>query len=206
MKKTRILIADDHSLMRMGLISLIESEDDLEVVGEAKNGKMAVELVRELKPDVVVMDLMMPELSGAEATKLIHDEMPDVKVIILTSFATSVEMSRAIANGAAGTLIKDTADTEFLKTVRAVAMGRTVVDDELMRMAKADAPALRLTDHQREMLAYVVKGLSYPEIAKMFAISEITVKQTMQLVFERIGAANRSEAIAIACQRHLLKD
>lgn len=206
MKKTRILIADDHSLMRMGLASLIASEDDLETVGEAKNGKIAVELTRELKPDIVVMDLMMPELSGAEATKIIHDEMPEVKIIILTSFATSVEMSRAIANGAVGALIKDTATTELLKTIRAVAAGITVVDDELLQMAKADAPALKLTEHQREMLTYVVKGLSYPEIAKLFNIAEITVKSTMQVVFERIGAANRSEAIAIACQRHLLKD
>ena len=206
MKKTRILIADDHSLMRMGLASLIASEDDLETVGEAKNGKIAVELTRELKPDIVVMDLMMPELSGAEATKIIHDEMPEVKIIILTSFATSVEMSRAIANGAVGALIKDTATTELLKTIRAVAAGITVVDDELRQMAKADAPALKLTEHQREMLTYVVKGLSYPEIAKLFNIAEITVKSTMQVVFERIGAANRSEAIAIACQRHLLKD
>lgn len=206
MKKTRILIADDHSLMRMGLASLIASEDDLETVGEAKNGKIAVELTRELKPDIVVMDLMMPELSGAEATKIIHDEMPEVKIIILTSFATSVEMSRAIANGAVGALIKDTATTELLKTIRAVAAGINVVDDELRQMAKADAPALKLTEHQREMLTYVVKGLSYPEIAKLFNIAEITVKSTMQVVFERIGAANRSEAIAIACQRHLLKD
>lgn len=206
MKKTRILIADDHSLMRMGLASLIASEDDLETVGEAKNGKIAVELTRELKPDIVVMDLMMPELSGAEATKIIHDEMPEVKIIILTSFATSVEMSRAIANGAVGALIKDTATTELLKTIRAVAAGINVVDDELLQMAKADAPALKLTEHQREMLTYVVKGLSYPEIAKLFNIAEITVKSTMQVVFERIGAANRSEAIAIACQRHLLKD
>lgn len=206
MKKTRILIADDHSLMRMGLASLIASEDDLETVGEAKNGKIAVELTRELKPDIVVMDLMMPELSGAEATKIIHDEMPEVKIIILTSFATSVEMSRAIANGAVGALIKDTATTELLKTIRAVAAGINVVDDELRQMAKADAPALKLTKHQREMLTYVVKGLSYPEIAKLFNIAEITVKSTMQVVFERIGAANRSEAIAIACQRHLLKD
>lgn len=206
MKKLRILIADDHSLMRMGLASLIASEDDMETVGEAKNGRIAVELTRQLKPDIVVMDLMMPELSGAEATKIIHDEMPEVKIIILTSFATSVEMSRAIANGAVGALIKDTATTELLKTIRAVAAGITVVDDELLQMAKADAPALKLTEHQREMLTYVVKGLSYPEIAKLFNIAEITVKSTMQVVFERIGAANRSEAIAIACQRHLLKD
>ena len=206
MKKLRILIADDHSLMRMGLASLIASEDDMETVGEAKNGRIAVELTRQLKPDIVVMDLMMPELSGAEATKIIHDEMPEVKIIILTSFATSVEMSRAIANGASGTLIKDTATTELLKTVRSVAAGNNAVKDELLQMAKADARALKMTERQREFLTCLVKGLSYPEIARLFSISEITVKKTMLVIFERIGAANRSEAIAIACQRQLLND
>lgn len=206
MKKTRILIADDHSLMRAGLISLISVTDDLETVGEADNGRQAVELVRELRPDVVVMDLMMPELNGAEATKLIHDEFPEVKIIILTSFGTSAEMSRAIRNGATGALMKDTATADFLKTIRAVAAGNSAISDPLKKMAQADATTLRLTDHQLEMLSYAVKGLSYPEIARQFSVTVITVKKTMQTIFAKIGAANRAEAIAIAYQKHLIKD
>lgn len=206
MNKTRILIADDHSLMRTGLTSLIAITKDLETVGEAENGREAVELVRKLKPDVVVMDLMMPELNGAEATKIILDEFPETKIIILTSYGTSVEMSRAIVNGAVGTLTKDTAAADFIKTIRAVAAGETVICEHLRKMVKEDATALRLTDHQREMLSYMVKGLSNPEIAKIFSIGEITVKKAFQSIFAKIGAANRAEAIAISFQKHLIGD
>ena len=148
MKKTRILIVDDHSLMRMGLSSLIASEKDMEAVGEADNGKAAVKLVRELKPDVVIMDLMMPVISGAEATKTIHGEFPDIKIIILTSFGSSAEMSQAIANGAVGTLMKDTATDDLVATIRAVAAGKTVIPDDLLKMSKEDVSTLQLTAHQ----------------------------------------------------------
>lgn len=206
MKKTRILIVDDHSLMRMGLSSLIASEKDMETVGEAENGREAVERVRELAPDIVIMDLMMPELSGAEATKIIHGEFPDVKVIVLTSFGSSAEMSLAIANGAVGTLMKDTATDDLVATIRSVAAGRTVIPESLRRMAQEDVETLQLTDHQLEMLSCVVKGLTNADIARHLSISEVTVKKTMQMIFSKIGAANRAEAVSITLQKHLLKD
>ena len=206
MKKTRILIVDDHSLMRMGLSSLIASEKDMETVGEAENGREAVERARELAPDIVIMDLMMPELSGAEATKIIHGEFPDVKVIVLTSFGSSAEMSLAIANGAVGTLMKDTATDDLVATIRSVAAGRTVIPESLRRMAQEDVETLQLTDHQLEMLSCVVKGLTNADIARHLSISEVTVKKTMQMIFSKIGAANRAEAVSITLQKHLLKD
>ena len=206
MKKTRILIVDDHSLMRMGLSSLIASEKDMEAVGEADNGKAAVKLVRELKPDVVIMDLMMPVISGAEATKTIHGEFPDIKIIILTSFGSSAEMSQAIANGAVGTLMKDTATDDLVATIRAVAAGKTVIPDDLLKMSKEDVSTLQLTDHQLKILSCVVRGLTNADIAQQFSISEITIKKTLQRVFARIGAANRAEAVSIALQKHLIRD
>lgn len=205
MKKTRILIVDDHSLMRMGLASLIASEKDMETVGEADNGRTAVELVRKLRPDVVIMDLMMPELTGSEATKIIHDEFPDVKIIILTSFGSSAEMSMAIANGASGTLMKDTATDDLVSTIRKVSAGKDAVPDELRRMAEADLETLQLTDHQLEILGFIVKGLTNADIARQFDITEATVKKTLQSVFTKIGAANRAEAVSITLQKHLLK-
>ena len=205
MKKTRILIVDDHSLMRMGLASLIASEKDMETVGEADNGRTAVELVRKLRPDVVIMDLMMPELTGSEATKIIHDEFPDVKIIILTSFGSSAEMSMAIANGASGTLMKDTATDDLVSTIRKVSAGKDAVPDELRRMAEADLETLQLTDHQLEILGFIVKGLINADIARQFDITEATVKKTLQSVFTKIGAANRAEAVSITLQKHLLK-
>ncbi len=205
MKKTRIVIVDDHSLMRMGLSSLIASEKDMETVGEAENGKAAVELVRERKPDVVIMDLMMPELSGAEATRIIHGEFPDVKIIVLTSFGTSAEMSQAIANGAVGTLMKDTATDDLVATIRAVAAGETAIPEELLRMSREDVSTLQLTDHQLEILGLVVKGFTNSDIARHFSVSEITIKKTLQSVFAKIGASNRAEAVSITLQKHLIK-
>ena len=206
MKKTRILIVDDHSLMRMGLSSLIASEKDMETIGEADNGRTAVELVRTLQPDVVIMDLMMPELTGSEATKIIHSEFPEVKIIILTSFGSSAEMSMAITNGAVGTLMKDTATEDLIDTIRAVSAGRMVIPDELQRMAKEDVETLQLTEHQLNILSCVVKGLTNADIARQFNISEVTIKKTLQSVFAKIGAANRAEAVSITLQKHLLKD
>ena len=206
MKKTRILIVDDHSLMRMGLSSLIASEKDMETVGEADNGQTAVELVRKLRPDVVIMDLMMPNISGAEATRIIHGEFPDVKIIILTSFGTSAEMSQAIANGAVGTLMKDTATDDLVATIRTVAAGQTAIPEDLLRMSKEDVSTLQLTDHQLEILGLVVKGFTNSDIARHFEVSEVTIKKTLQTAFARIGASNRAEAVSITLKKHLLKD
>ena len=178
----------------------------METVGEAENGKAAVELVRERKPDVVIMDLMMPELSGAEATRIIHGEFPDVKIIILTSFGTSAEMSQAIANGAVGTLMKDTATDDLVATIRAVATGQTVIPEDLLRMSKEDVSTLQLTDHQLEILGLVVKGFTNSDIARHFSVSEVTIKKTLQTAFARIGASNRAEAVSITLKKHLLKD
>ena len=205
MNKIKILIADDHSLFRMGLSSLIASQPDLESVGEADNGQSAVEQVRKLKPDVVIMDLMMPDLTGAEATKLIHDEFPEVKVVILTTFGTSAEMSQAIANGAVGALMKDTKTIELLKAIRAVAANETVISPRLRQMAKDDVSALKLTDHQREILSGVVRGLRNSDIARELGVSEITVKKALQTIFAKIGASSRTEAAAIATRKHLVK-
>ena len=135
MKKApiRIMLADDHMLMRMGLSTLIDCEDDMKIVGEAKNGRQAVELAHALKPDIIIMDLMMPELSGAEATKLIHDAYPEIKIMVLTSFGTSKEMSDAITNGADGALMKDTAADELIKAIRAIVAGERIIPERLMR-------------------------------------------------------------------------
>ena len=203
--KIRTLLADDHMLLRMGLSSLIGSREDMSVVGEAETGKEAVELTRKLRPDVVIMDLMMPEMSGAEATKIIHREMPNVKVIILTSFGTSFEMSRAIADGAACALMKDADSETLIKAIRDVYTGKTIIAPHLLRMSEEDADTPRLTDHQIGILTAVTQGLTNNEIALRLNVTLVTVKKQLKTIFAKIGAANRTEAVAIALRKQLVK-
>ena len=204
-RKIRILLADDHMLLRMGLSSLIMSEKDMEVIGEADNGREAVILARKLRPDVVIMDLMMPELSGAQATRLICNELPEVKVMILSSFGTSFDMAQAITNGAACALTKDTTSEHLADTIRAIHNGKKIIPPHLLKMAEEESYAPQLTHHQLDLLALMTRGLSNPDIARRFNVSEITIKKRLTTLFNQIGAANRTEAVAIALRKQLVK-
>ena len=205
MRKTRILLADDHMLMRMGLSALISSEKDMEVVGEAENGLQAVELALSLKPDIVIMDLMMPELSGAAATQRIHNADPAIRIMILTTFGTSAEMAQAIANGAVGALMKDTATDDLVSAIRAIVAGKRVIPARLQKLVAEDNPLFSLSDRQLEILTSVARGLSNAEIARQFNLSEITIKKHLSAIFEHLGVSNRTEAAALALRKQLLK-
>lgn len=202
--KIRILLADDHSFLRMGLAALIAAKDDMVVVGEAKNGKEAVDQARKLRPDVIVMDLMMPKMSGAEATKVICGALPDTKVMILTSLGNSAELSQALANGATGVLLKDAATNDLVTGLRKVAQGGRFVPAKIQAMNEAEPP-VNLTDKQRDILESVTRGLSNADIARQLGIAEITVKGHLSVIFAKLGAATRAEAAAIALRRQLLK-
>ena len=204
MKKTRILLADDHMLMRMGLSALITSEKDMEVVGEAENGLQAVELALSLKPDIVIMDLMMPELSGAAATQRIHDADPAIKIMILTTFGTSAEMAQAIANGAVGALMKDTATDDLVSAIRAIVAGKRVIPARLQKLVEEDDPLLSLSDRQLEILVYVAKGLNNSEIARLLDVGPDCIKAHLKAIFARLDVASRSEAAAVAVKRKLI--
>lgn len=207
MKKSqiRIMLADDHVLMRMGLSTLVDCEEDMKIVGEAKNGRQAVELAHALKPDIIIMDLMMPELSGAEATKLIHDAYPEIKIMVLTSFGTSKEMSDAITNGADGALMKDTAADELIKAIRAIVAGERIIPDRLMRQAAEDNVTPKLSDRHLEILSSIAQGQSNSDIAKQYGLSEISIKKQVSKIFARLGVSNRSEAVALALRKQMLK-
>ena len=151
----RILLADDHMLMRMGLSTLVACEEDMKIVGEARNGRQAVELAHALKPDIVIMDLMMPELGGAEATKLIHEAYPEIKIMVLTSFGTSKEMSDAITNGADGALMKDTAAEDLISAIRSIIAGERIIPDRLLRQAEEDNVSPKLSERHLEILSSI---------------------------------------------------
>ena len=202
-KKITILLVDDHSIVRIGLKALLNYEKDMSVVGEAKNGEEALRLVRQLQPDVVIMDLLMPKMNGADATRQIRSEHPDLKIIILTSYGTSADLARAVANGAAGAQIKDTPPQKLLTAIRAVAAGKTAYASELKPLLN-EPPPPELTDLQSKILGSLVRGLTNNEIATEFGLSLISTKRQLASIFTALGAANRAEAIGIALNKHLL--
>lgn len=205
MKKTRILIADDHALLRVGLRTMLDTQPDMTVVGEAGNGRDAVSKARELRPDVVVMDLMMPKLDGAEATRQIVEALPETKVIILTSFGTSADLVRAISNGAAGAQMKGSAIDTVIKAIRTVVAGEKAIANEMQQFLREDSTPSNLSKRQREVLLGVANGQTSDQIADSLGISVSAVKQHITAVCEKLNAASRSEAVTIALRRNLLK-
>lgn len=205
MNTIKVLIADDHALVRMGLVSLLQMEPDINVVGEAEDGEDAILQVQKAKPDVIVLDLMMPVKDGIVATRTIKERHPKANVLILTTSSSSDAILQAIDAGAAGVILKSAANAELLQAIRTVAAGGRAISPDVRRMIDEDPPVPKLTRRQQEILESVTRGLTNPDIAKQFGISLGCVKDHINLIFTKLGAANRSEAVAIAIQKHLLK-
>ena len=203
--RIRILIADDHAMVRMGLRVLLETEPDLEVVGEAKNGEAAVAEALRLRPDVVVMDLMMPRMDGIEATRELAARAPDAKVLLLTTFSTSDGLAEALAAGARGAFMKSVEDTALIAAIRKVAAGETAIAPDVRRLIREDPPAAKLTPRQRDILASITRGLTNKEIAAQLGIRADGVNLHIMEILSKLGASNRTEAVAIALRKHLLK-
>ena len=205
MSKIRILLADDHAVVRMGLAALLNSQDDLEVVGQAKNGELAVSEAVRLSPDVVIMDLMMPVLDGAGATSRLRKEAPGVKVLVLTSYADSSAIAKAKATGASGALMKTAENTELLAAIRAIAAGGEYLSEEISALLATDPPLTGITGRQSEVLEALALGLTTKKIASRLQISPRSVEDHVNNLLAKLGASNRSEAVAIALRKHLLK-
>jgi len=211
MNKIRVLLADDHAIMRIGLSSLLSRENDIAVVGEASDGETTVRLAHELKPDVVVMDLMMPKMNGSEATKLItasgcadngSDRRP--RVLIFTSYGQAADLARAVLNGASGVLLKNAPTKELAQAIRKVANGEQVLSKETESMVREASAAPELTDRQQRILALAIRGLTNQEIADRLDVSLITVKKQFSDIFIRLGVTNRSEAIGLVLRKNLV--
>jgi DNA-binding NarL/FixJ family response regulator len=213
MKPIRILLADDHSIMRVGLASLLSREKDMTVVGEAETGEEAVAKVRDLKPDVVVMDLMMPTLSGAEATRQIttpaakeaSENEPRPRVLVFTSYGTSADLANAVLNGASGVLLKNAPTRDLPEAIRKVYAGEKVLSHEIQALVNEGSSTLQLTDRQRMQLELAARGFTNQEIADQLNVSLITIKKQFSEIFARLNVSNRSEAIGLALQRNIIK-
>lgn len=205
MKKTSVLLVDDHSVVRMGLAAIINIEKDLKVCGEAESGAEAVKLAREMRPDVVVMDFMMPGMDGAEATAAVLRASPESKVLVLTTYGTSVDIARAMKCGATGAVTKNLSNEELADAIRATARGERMLSAEIEASLSEAESDNGLTTRQREVLDSITRGLSNDDIAGMLGISKVRVKQHLAALYQKLGAANRAEAVAIALRRQLLK-
>ena len=205
MKKTTVMIVDDHSVVRIGLAMIINLETDLSVCAEAESGKEAVRLAGELKPAVVVMDFVMPDMDGAETTAALLKASPQSKVLILTTYGSSTDLSRALDAGALGAVTKNIANEDLLDAIRATARGERRLSPEVQASLGESERKIDLTPRQREVLDSITRGLSNNDIAAMLAISKVRVKQHLAALYEKLGAANRAEAVAIALRRQLLK-
>ena len=199
----RVLLVDDHSVVRVGLERLIQQTDDLEVVGVADRGETAVELSRHLEPDVVLMDLSMPGISGIEATGRILVDRPDALVVALTASTDHEQVLDAIEAGAVGYLVKDADPTTLIDGVRAAAAGDCPLDPRAARHVLNGRPAQpNLTDRESEVLRLVSEGLPNKTIARQLRISEKTVKAHLTRVFATIGVTDRTQA-ALWARDHL---
>ena len=203
--KLKILIVDDHAIVRDGLAAILKFQKDMTVVGEADDGQSAIQKAQELRPDIILMDLMMPNMNGADATAAIKQVLPDTQVLLLTSYGTSSELSRAFKNGATGAITKSLPKEELLAAIRNVATGLRVASPEIEQTLKEEADMPSLTPRQLEILHSLTRGLTNDDIAREFGLSKAGVKFHLLTVFRKLNVANRSEAVSYALRHHLVR-
>ena len=213
----RVMIVDDHAMVRRGLATILKVFDDssegagrpLQLAGEAENGVAAIQLCGEILPDVVLMDMVMPEMDGATATRAICEKYPQVQVIALTSFKEGDLVKNALEAGAIGYLLKDVSADELARAIRAAHAGRATLSPEAAQALVENAnlppvPGLDLTEREREVLALMVEGLNNTQIAGRLTVSPSTIKSHVSSVLSKLGVASRTEAVALALRNHIV--
>lgn len=199
----RVLLVDDHAFLRMGVKSYLELEDGIEVIGEAESGEDAVAVAQRLKPDIVVLDLMMPGIGGAEAIRRMMRMENPPRVLVLSSYGQSAEMARALSAGAKGALAKDTPMEELAKAIRRIYSGKRYVSSDIANYLTAN-PIVEFSARERDILLAISKGLSNEDIAALLKLSVPRVKQLLNDLYGRLGVANRAEASATILREHLI--
>jgi two-component system NarL family response regulator len=202
----RILIAEDHAIVRDGLTSVLDFETDMSVVGHAKNGREAVARFRELQPDVVLMDLAMPEMDGVAAIEAIRSEFHDARILVLTTYDGDETVFRALENGAKGYLLKDCSTPDLLAAIRKVHAGGTQVSERAAsRLAERAIAGAALSPREIEVLKQIASGKSNKEIAAQLFVSEGTVKTHVINIHHKLGVDDRTEAVVVAIKRGILR-
>ncbi len=200
----RVLCADDHPLVRKGIASILANEPDMQLVGEAGNGREAVEKFKELHPDVTLMDLRMPEMDGVAATREIRRESPDARIIALTSYDGDQDIYRAIEAGVRGYILKEMVHSKVTQAIRTVHQGKRLMPPEVAERLSEYFPQVALTPREVEVLSLVARGLANKEIAHQLGTAAGTVKMHVQNILAKLGASDRTHAVTIALERGIL--
>ncbi len=205
----RVMLVDDHIMVRKGLATFLKIYDDLQLVGEAENGAAAIKLCGEIQPDVVLMDMIMPDMDGAAVTSIIRRQSSRVQVIVLTSFKEGDLIKKALEAGAIGYLLKDVSADELAKAIRSANAGRATLSpgaaQSLVETASLPpAPGLDLTERERDVLALMIEGLSNTQIAGRLTVSPSTIKSHVSNILSKLGVASRTEAVTLALRNHII--
>jgi NarL family two-component system response regulator LiaR len=205
----RVLVVDDHTMVRRGLATFLKVFDDLVMVGEAASGQEAIQLCDELKPDVVLMDMVMPDMDGATTTRLMRKQSPQVQVLALTSFKEELLVQSALQAGAIGYLLKDVSADELAQAIRAAHAGRSTLSPEAAQAlvhatSQPPAPGIDLTERELEVLTLMVDGLNNTQIAARLTVSSSTVKSHVSSILAKLGVASRTEAVSLALRNRLV--
>ena len=207
--RIRVLVVDDHAMVRRGLATFLKVFDDLELAGEAASGQAAIQLCAQLQPDVVLMDMVMPDMDGAAATRLIRNQSESIQVLALTSFKEEILVQSALQAGAIGYLLKDVSADELAQAIRAAHAGRATLSPEAAQAlvhaaSQAPPPGLDLTERERAVLALMVEGLNNTQIAARLTVSPSTVKSHVSNILSKLGVASRTEAVTLALRNRLV--
>ena len=200
----RVLAVDDHPLLREGIAALIGSEDDMELIGEASNGREAIDLFRKHQPDITLMDLQMPEMNGIDAIGAIRGEFPDARIIVLTTHPGDVQVSRALKAGARGYLLKGMLRKELLETIRAVHAGQKRLSGEAAAEIAEHVADNSLTPREIDVLRLVAAGNANKGIGAQLSLTEVTVKSHVKNILAKLGASDRTHAVTIALKRGII--
>jgi len=207
--RIHVLIVDDHTMVRRGLATFLKVFDDMELVGEAASGQAAIQLCAQLQPDVVLMDMVMPDMDGAAATRLIRKQSPSIQVLALTSFKEEILVQSALHAGAIGYLLKDITADELAQAIRAAHAGRSTLSPEAAQAlvnatSQPPTPGLNLTERELEVLSLMVDGLNNTQIAARLTVSPSTVKSHVSNILTKLGVASRTEAVSLALRNRLV--
>ena len=202
--KIRVLAVDDHPLVRKGIASILANEEDMELVGEAGDGREALQKFHESHPDVVLMDLRMPQVDGIEAARLMRQADPGVRIIALTSYDGDQDIYRALEAGVRGYILKEMVHTEVVRAIRTVHSGKRLMPQEVAERLSEYFPQVALTPREVEVLGCVAKGMANKEIATRLGTASGTVKMHIQNILAKLGASDRTHAVTIAMERGIL--